>query len=184
MAASSLALRAATVLGTAEGSSDEGGGKKPKTFTQYTVRVETQSGPQWTTAKRYTEFKELEAELELAGITLEGVKLPKKKLRNTSGVIAKRQESLQRWLSHAIERHPDHGILLQFLAPPAPSGDAPAAERTPPPDWMRMSSERARSPIRACWTARPASAPSRSTIWAQVAPAAAKAASRAAGLSS
>jgi|EP01046_Picozoa_sp_COSAG06_P047954 hypothetical protein len=134
MAASSLALRAATVLGTAEGSSDEGGGKKPKTFTQYTVRVETQSGPQWTTAKRYTEFKELEAELELAGITLEGVKLPKKKLRNTSGVIAKRQESLQRWLSHAIERHPDHGILLQFLAPPAPSADAPAAERTPPPE--------------------------------------------------
>ena len=50
MAASSLALRATTVLGTAEGSSDEGGGKKPKTFTQYTVRVETQSGPQWTTA--------------------------------------------------------------------------------------------------------------------------------------
>ena len=129
---SSLALRGASVLGTVEGSSEEGG--KTKTFTRYTVRVESQSGQQWTTAKRYTEFKDLEKELELAGIVLSGVKLPKKKLRNTNSVIAKRQQSLQDWLSHAIEQHPDHGILVQFLAPPAPATDGPAAQRAPPPE--------------------------------------------------
>jgi hypothetical protein len=129
---SSLALRGASVLGTVEGSSDEGG--KMKTFTQYTVRVESHGGQQWTTAKRYTEFKELEQELELAGIVLSRVKLPKKKLRNTNSVIAKRQQSLQDWLSHAIDQHPDHGILVQFLAPPAPTTDGPAAERAPPPE--------------------------------------------------
>ena len=128
--AAAFALKAATVLGTAEGGGD--GGKKA--FTLYAVKVETQGNRSWSTAKRFTEFKELEAELELAGVVIEGVKLPKKKLMNTKGVVAKRQAALQLWLTHAISQHADHGILVQFLAQPAAAEDDGPAERKPPPE--------------------------------------------------
>eukprot|EP01045_Picozoa_sp_COSAG04_P029652 COSAG04_NODE_4926_length_1821_cov_3.380372_2_plen_58_part_01 len=55
-----FAVKAATVLGTTDGTDAKG-----KSVRMFAIKVETHGGGQWSTAKRYTEFKELEAEMEL-----------------------------------------------------------------------------------------------------------------------
>eukprot|EP01045_Picozoa_sp_COSAG04_P021402 COSAG04_NODE_2298_length_4363_cov_6.625820_6_plen_187_part_01 len=122
-----FAVKAATVLGTTDGTDAKG-----KSVRMFAIKVETQGGGQWSTAKRYTEFKELEAEMELGGLEVEA-KLPKKKLTHGKKTLEKRRLALQRWLDSAISHHADHGILVQFLAQPTASADDAPAERKPPP---------------------------------------------------
>ena len=122
-----FAVKAATVLGTTDGTDAKG-----KSVRMFAIKVETQGGGQWSTAKRYTEFKELEAEMELGGLEVEA-KLPKKKLTHGKKTLEKRRLALQRWLDSAISHHADHGILVQFLAQPTASADNAPAERKPPP---------------------------------------------------
>ena len=91
-----FAVKAATVLGTTDGTDSKG-----KSVRMFAIKVETQGGGQWSTAKRYTEFKELEAEMELGGLEVEA-KLPKKKLTHGKKTLEKRRLALQRWLDSAI----------------------------------------------------------------------------------
>ena len=87
-----FAVKAASVLGTTKGTDAKG-----KSVRMFSIKVEPRGGEQWSTAKRFTEFKELEAEMALAGLEVEA-KLPKKKLTHGKKTLEKRRLALQRWL--------------------------------------------------------------------------------------
>jgi hypothetical protein len=83
------------------------------------------------------QFRELDEQLKEAGLAgAKGAKLPKKKLRHTAKKLDKRQDGLQDWLSEAVDRHGDQGLVLGFLAPPVEKA-SPPEPLVPPPEELQ-----------------------------------------------
>ena len=90
-----------------------------KEFTLYHVRCTTRDGREWVTRKRYSEFVELQKQMQLAGCDgINGIKLPKKRIMgNSNKTVNERLLGLQNFLAKILGMYADHGILIEFFRP-------------------------------------------------------------------
>eukprot|EP01048_Picozoa_sp_COSAG05_P008519 COSAG05_NODE_651_length_8095_cov_17.048572_3_plen_350_part_00 len=98
-----------------------------KEFTLYHVRCTTRDGRAWVTRKRYSEFVELQKQMQLAGCDgIIAIKLPKKRLMgNSDKTVQERLLGLQGFLAKVVGMYADHGILIEFFRPEVMTGGHP-----------------------------------------------------------
>ena len=133
-------LAAQVVRAEIEGTAISHDGKKE--FVVYLVKCTTRDGHDWQCRKRFSEFVQLKADMEMTGCPgVEDVKLPPKRVLRANGarVVEERVAGLQHFLAKAIAMYVDHGVLIQFLARPPDCGPTTRA----PPGWrLKESRER------------------------------------------
>ena len=91
-------------------------------FATYKIQCTGEGGEQWTLAKRYSDFDQLQKELTAAGLDV-GASFPKKAYFGKAGrdpaTVTFREAVFKTYLSATLAAHPTAPALAVFLANPA-----------------------------------------------------------------